>query len=266
MPKKSPPHNTQLVLETTLVDPNFALAEIIDPILLTPIPNPAFAALIDPLGTLPGGPYDYAYVSKRASTPGKIEVGDSLESLNGIISTGNGKDVIDLSGSTGNNLVYSGNGVDKVAGGAGNDMIFGQNGNDELKGGAGNDAINGGNGKDTLIGGQDTGVFSNAIDPITGLAVFSFTAGDVLTGGKGSDTFHFKLGDGVDHITDFRVRQDTLELEGIAQAQLQSLTVGGDLYIGLDDGAGGLLTNSVIRIDGVTDIDTLLNSQSILFV
>lgn len=255
MAKKNSPQNTQLVLENTLVNPNFALAELVDPVdpLLT-IPNPAFATLIGPLGTLPGGPYDYAYVSNKASTPGKIEVGDSLEILNGIIATGNGKDVIDLSDSIGNNLVYSGNGNDSVVGGAGNDII------------------NGGNGKDTLTGGQDAGVFSNAIDPADPTAtvpVLTFTAGDVLTGGKSPDTFHYSFelgGDGVDRITDFRVGQDTLELEGITQAQLLSLTDGSNLYIGIDDGAGGWVADTVIRVDGVTDINALLDSQSLLLV
>ena len=115
MPKKSPPQRTPLELTSTLDDPHFALSGDVD-----------FASLTTPLGTLPGGPYDYAYVTTNASTPGIITIGHDLEGLNGIIATGNGKDDIDLSNSTGNNLVYAGNGVDKVTGGQGDDIVFGE--------------------------------------------------------------------------------------------------------------------------------------------
>src|SRR5215470_1023448 len=121
---KPPPLKTTLELVSTLDDPHFALSADAD-----------FASLTSPLGTLPGGPYDYAYVTTNASTPGIITIANDLAGLNGIIATGNGSDNIDLSNSTGNNLVYAGNGVDKVIGGAGDDFIFGGNGNDNLSGG-----------------------------------------------------------------------------------------------------------------------------------
>jgi hypothetical protein len=101
MAKKLPPQKTNLELSSTLEDLRFALLADSD-----------FASLISPLGTLPGGPYDYAYVTRNASTPGIITIDDSLEGLNGIVAAGNGKDTIDLSNSTGDNLVYAGNGVD----------------------------------------------------------------------------------------------------------------------------------------------------------
>ena|SRR5712671_5008743 len=101
MAQHLPPHKTGLVLTSTLNDPHFALSTDSD-----------FASLIGPLGTLPGGPYDYAYVTTNASTPGIITIGNDLAGLDGIIATGNGSDNIDLSNSTGNNLVYAGNGVE----------------------------------------------------------------------------------------------------------------------------------------------------------
>src|SRR6266571_3775393 len=101
MPRPLPPHSTALELMSTLNDPHFALSTDVD-----------FASLIAPLGTLPGSPYDYAYVTTNASTPGIITIGADLAGLNGLIATGNGNDNIDLSNSTGNNLVYAGNGVD----------------------------------------------------------------------------------------------------------------------------------------------------------
>src|SRR5262245_60071026 len=134
MAKHPPPLKTAIELVAALDDPHFALSS-----------DPDFASLISDLGTLPGGPYDYAYVTTNASTPGIIKIGDYLADLNGLIATGNGKDDIDLSNSTGNNLVYAGNGVDKVTGGQGDDIVFGENGKDNLSGGLGADQLDGGN-------------------------------------------------------------------------------------------------------------------------
>src|SRR5262245_5926613 len=166
---KPPPLKTALELVTTLDDPHFALSADAD-----------FASLISQLGTLPGGPYDYAYVTTNASTPGIIKIGDDLAGLNGLIATGNGKDDIDLSNSTGNNLVYAGNGVDKVTGGQGDDIEFGGNGNDTLSGGLGADRLDGGNGVDILNGNEGN---------------------DWLSGGQGKDTLAGGTDDGTAVVT-----------------------------------------------------------------
>lgn len=259
MPKKSPPASQNLLLEATLINPNFAMASVVDPASEISTANAAFEALISNLGVLPGGPYDYAYIGPQAaSAPGKIGIGTSLEALSGIITTGNGKDDIDLSHSTGNNLVFSGNASDRIKGGDGADVLFGQNGKDELEGESGNDVLDGGNGRDELRGGDDTGTFSNT-------TALSFVAGDVLTGGKGPDTFFYELGDGVDQITDFKVGADALVLEGITLDQLLTATDGTNLYIGFNDGAGGWAADSAIEIVGVTDINVLLNGNDIIF-
>ena len=241
-------HNVNVTLETTTVDSHFAMATLgVDPITLEPIPNPAFEDLLDSIKGLSGGPYDYVYVSgKAASAPATIEVGASLAALNGAISTGNGKDKVDLSISTGNNFVDTGNGMDEVIGGAGNDII------------------NTGNAKDDITGGADTGVFTQLTDPITQVVTTTFTAGDVLTGGKGPDTFHYALGDGVDEITDFKVGQDTLVLDGIEEADLVHFVSNGDLFIGVSDGLGGVTANSMIVLDNVTDFDAVLD-KGLLF-
>jgi Ca2+-binding RTX toxin-like protein len=136
-------------------------------------------------------------------------------------------------------------------------MLFGQNGKDDLEGGNGNDVLDGGNGRDELRGGGDTGTFSNA-------TALSFVAGDVLTGGKGPDTFVYEFGDGVDQITDFKVGADTLVLEGITLDQLLTATDGTNLYIGFNDGSGGWVADSAIEIVGVTDINALLNGNDII--
>jgi Ca2+-binding RTX toxin-like protein len=242
MPKSPKGHNASLTLETTSTDSHFALAADLD-----------FAALIAPLGTIPGGPYDYAFVSTDASVAGNISIGASLAALNGIIATGNGKDSIDLSNSTGANLVIAGNGTDTVIGGAGSENI------------------NGGNGKDSITGGADTGVFTVVVDttiPTAPVTTTTFLVGDVLTGGLGKDQFHYALGDGVDEITDFRLHQDQLVFHGITQADLVAVTGTGSssLVIGVSDGLGGTLANTAIQVDGVTSLDQLLNSGSLLFV
>ena len=160
MPKKLPPHKTNLELTLTLDDPNFALSGDAD-----------FDALIGTLGPLPVDPddFDYVYVTTQASKPGIIKIGDDLEDLNGIIATGNGKDDIDASNSTGDLLIFAGNGVDKVVSGEGDDFIFGGNGKDDLSAGAGNDHVDGGNAKDRLAGGTDDG---------TAVIIFSATDAD----------------------------------------------------------------------------------------
>lgn len=231
-------HNQNATLETTSLDPHFALAADGD-----------FAALTDPLGSLPGGPYDYAFVSTEASAAGNITIGASLAALNGIIATGNGKDNIDLSNSTGANLVLAGNGVDTVVGGAGSDNISGENG------------------KDTITGGADTGVFTQIVDvtdPNNPITTTTFTAGDVLSGGEAKDTFHYTFGDGVDEITDFRLGQDKLVLHGIDEADLVTFVSDGDLYVGVSDGLGGMAANSMIRVDNVTDVDAFLDKGLLL--
>ncbi|QTE90435.1 hypothetical protein JKK33_19115 [Shewanella algae] len=84
---------------------------------------------------------------------------------------------------------------DIIRGGDGNDILFGQGGNDELYGGNGNDMLFGGNGNDLLVGGNGD---------------------DWLTGGQGVDTFSWKAGEtGTDHITDFELNKDQLNLSDL---------------------------------------------------
>ena len=252
MAKKLPPHKSSLLLEDSMINPNFALASSLEPTTGLLVANPTFDTLIAPLGTLPNGPYEYAYIApKNASSKGQIEVGASLAALDGLISTGNGKDSVNLTLSTADNLIFTGNANDTVTGGSGNDTVFGQNGND------------------TIEGNDDLGTFSVTIVPATPTTPLttsvSFFAGDVLSGGNGKDTFIYGLGDGVDHVTDFKLRQDKLVLSGIQLEDLLTTTFDGDLYIGFNDGSDGWTADSVIRIDNVTDINVLLNSNGILF-
>ncbi|WP_412504054.1 immunoglobulin-like domain-containing protein, partial [Shewanella indica] len=97
-----------------------------------------------------------------------------------------------IRGGEGSDILFGQGGNDELYGGNGNDMLFGGNGNDLLFGGNGNDLLFGGNGNDLLVGGNGD---------------------DWLTGGQGVDTFSWKAGEtGTDHITDFELNKDKLDL------------------------------------------------------
>jgi len=93
------------------------------------------------------------------------------------INAGEGNDIVDL---TSTNFVLT-TGV-TINGEAGNDNLWGSNGSDIIDGGTGDDSIFGGTGSDTL------------------------------TGGTGADTFQFTATAGSDVITDFDIKNDTIEL------------------------------------------------------
>jgi Ca2+-binding RTX toxin-like protein len=93
-------------------------------------------------------------------------------------------------GTKGDDIYQGLNGNDLLSGGNGNDTLSGNNGNDELSGEAGDDLLVGDNGNDTLIGGLGN---------------------DTINGGKGNDVLVFNSSNqGVDTITDFSVKEDTL--------------------------------------------------------
>jgi hypothetical protein len=223
MARKTPPPHTSLALTSTSTDPLFALAADSD-----------FASLISPLGTLPAGPYDYAYVATNASTPGIIRIGDDLAALNGLIATGNGTDDINLLNSTGNNLIYAGNGVDKVVAGAGDDIAFGGNGNDDLSGGAGDDHLDGGNGVDVVNG--------NA-------------GNDWLNGGQGAD----RLAGGTDEGTatiNFAATAAGGASVTVLSTNAVAIADGAALTTGPAGPAGGLVEEGVF-VDTATAPDTV---------
>lgn len=128
-----------------------------------------------------------------------------------------GSDAADsLSGDAGNDYINGRLGDDTIDGGAGNDELQGGYGNDDLMGGAGNDILDGGHGEDVLNGGdgddfliaqadgregyvafdpdRDEGDPLNELDPVTGKLYPDqpLPADDVLTGGKGADSFYFQ--------------------------------------------------------------------------
>ncbi|MER8185835.1 FG-GAP-like repeat-containing protein [Kitasatospora sp. NPDC094015] len=90
-----------------------------------------------------------------------------------VIVTGNGNDSVSGNGGNdtictfgGNDAVSAGSGADYVDGGDGNDAVSGGDGNDVVNGGAGDDALSGGAGNDLVVGGAGS---------------------DTLAGGSGTD-------------------------------------------------------------------------------
>jgi hemolysin type calcium-binding protein len=89
--------------------------------------------------------------------------------------------------------------------------------------------------------------------------IFTFTAGDHLTGGAGSDTFVYQAGDGVDEILDYHradlvdVSQDIVKLVGFTEDDVTVIEKDGDSYILFNDGEGGYQEDAAIKIVGVSD-------------
>ncbi|MEM7064890.1 MAG: CAP domain-containing protein [Cyanobacteria bacterium P01_B01_bin.77] len=85
-------------------------------------------------------------------------------------------------GKRGNDVINGKGGNDKLIGDHGNDRLSGGSGNDELLGGANNDTLLGGTGNDKLLGGDGNDVLQGAWRRRS-------AEKDVMTGGRGRDTF-----------------------------------------------------------------------------
>lgn len=118
-----------------------------------------------------------------------------------------------ISGSIGDDRIFSLAGDDMVQGADGNDQISGGDGRDTLRGDAGNDSLFGERDDDMLYGGDGNDILSGG----AGADILEGGAGsDQLTGGAGADMFRLRpddLGAGsVDTITDFTRGTDVIAL------------------------------------------------------
>jgi VCBS repeat-containing protein len=146
------------------------------------------------------------------------------------IGGGNGVDTI--FGGDGNDILSGGNGVDTLFGEGGNDQLYGDNGSDNLDGGAGDDLIDG-------LSGFDTAYYSGAIGEYS-----FFSAAGYLhilhQGGAGAD--------GHDRV--IRVERLVFADRIINIGSGQNAPIAGDDHVFIDEdagtyasGAGGVLAN-----------------------
>ena len=188
-----------------------------------------------------------------------------------------------LFGGSGNDYVHGGSGNDRVNGGSGNDRLLGGWGNDGLNGGSGNDRIDGGSGNDRLLGGlgSDRLVGGDGNDFLQGAWRRKSAEKDVMTGGKGRDTFVLgnqsgtlyddgKKGSmGVSNyalITDLNTRQgDMIQLSNDHDYRLGSSPKGADSGRGLFiDNAAGQKDELIAVIRGSGNLN--LNSSTFKYV
>ncbi|MBD2060624.1 hypothetical protein H6F88_32295 [Oculatella sp. FACHB-28] len=211
---------------------------------------------------------------------GKVQKGNSSKNRlsgtrrNDLLRGYKGNDI--LKGKSGNDRLVGDSGKDVLTGDSGNDRLLGGSGNDRLTGGRGNDRLTGGRGNDRLSGGTGHDLIKGDLgnDRLSASSGNDILVGgrgrDRLTGGRGQDMFVFNtLKEGVDHITDFNVTTDLLDLRpifarkefgGAAAAQrfhgqlIQQVQVGANTEIRVDsDGLNsGSNYTTLVVLDNVS--------------
>ena len=186
---------------------------------------------------------------------------------------------INVTGTTGNDIIYGSNQEDSISGTDGNDELYGQDGNDVLDGGLGNDLLGGGMGDDTLLGGagDDTYIVDSVNDivlenPDSGLDSVDSSADHVLSAGvenltltgtnaisgSGNDLDNFIQGNGSANTLEGRAGDDTL-YAGAGDDRIQGGAGNDKLYggkhddvyvLGLNDGA-----DRIVDLEGFNAIE-----------
>jgi len=123
--------------------------------------------------------------------------------------TNNTRDIFVVDTSSTRNVINGTPGNDNLTGTSGNEIINGSEGDDVLTGLQASDVLNGGDGNDILSGGKGSDNLNGGL------------GNDNLVGGAGNDVFVLGAGLGVDTISDFGNRQDTIQLiNGLTFGQL----------------------------------------------
>lgn len=138
------------------------------------------------------------------------------------------------------------NSVENLLGSRFSDKLYGDAVANRLTGGAGDDYLVGGAGKDTLKGDAGNDKLNGGLDS------------DTLTGGSGKDTFVFSAALGsanVDRITDFKVVDDTIQLENAIFTKLTKVGALADVNFAANK--TGLATDKLDRIIYETDTGKL---------
>jgi Ca2+-binding RTX toxin-like protein len=164
---------------------------------------------------------DTVLVNIAGSTPYTYILGKNIENgeLQGIADNGLTGNISNntLTGNAGDNILMGGAGSDVLSGGVGRDILYANAtadtalalsiksrnppSKDKLSGGDNNDTLFGSVGNDTLSG--DSG--NDVLDGKAGK--------NTLSGGSGKDVFVFTTLTGIDKITDFKVTDDSIQLE-----------------------------------------------------
>ncbi len=98
---------------------------------------------------------------------------------------------------------------------------------------------------------------ANGAVNVTTYALGTVTAGDVLAGGAGADTFRYSAGGGVDRITDFSKGVDHIDLDA---TWFDGNTANGEV-VATASGGGTLIQFSDASADGVIDNSAILISS-----
>lgn len=148
----------------------------------TPSPEPPAAPTPEPPAPTPTPPAGLNVITSNNSVIRGTSRADKIiaSSKSQTIGGKAGNDII--GGKGGNDRIYGDEGADKLFGDSGNDLVAGGSGNDHVAGGSGNDRLLGGTGSDKLVGGDGNDILQGAV---SGTAPEK----DVMTGGKGRDTF-----------------------------------------------------------------------------
>jgi Tol biopolymer transport system component len=142
--------------------------------------------------------------------------------------TNNSFDIFVADTSSTPNVINGTPGNDNLTGTSGNDIINGSEGDDVLTGLRASDVLNGGDGNDILYGGKGSDTLNGGL------------GNDNLVGSTGKDVFVLGARLGVDTISDFGNRQDTIQL-------INGLTFG---QLSISSGTNGTL----IRVAGSGEV------------